>query len=214
MSSTLVPEAAQQPVTRRAQDKAERRQKIIDAATTLFARHGFVAVSLDDIGALAGITGQGIYRHFDSKQHLLTAILLNVTERLHAGGVERQKRLRNPRRLAEELVEFQTEFAVGSPEVIRIQSRELAHVSAEDRNTIRRLQREYLAIWAHTISLIHPGHGQRHNNIRAQAVVGLINSTANSLRKVSPEITGTDDDPTPLVTTMALAAINTAIKSD
>jgi AcrR family transcriptional regulator len=38
------------------------------------ARKGFHAVSISEIGAAAGITGSGVYRHFDSKSAVLVAL--------------------------------------------------------------------------------------------------------------------------------------------
>jgi hypothetical protein len=49
----------------------ERRSRILAAAADLVARKGFHAVSVAEIGAAAGITGSGIYRHFDRKTAVL-----------------------------------------------------------------------------------------------------------------------------------------------
>lgn len=52
-----------------------RREQIIEVATTLFHERGFHATGIDDIGAAAGITGPGIYRHFAGKDEILIAVL-------------------------------------------------------------------------------------------------------------------------------------------
>jgi AcrR family transcriptional regulator len=54
---------------------AERRAVIIDAAGPLFGEHGYQGTRLDDIAAAAGITKPILYRHFDSKTALYTALL-------------------------------------------------------------------------------------------------------------------------------------------
>jgi TetR/AcrR family transcriptional repressor of nem operon len=46
------------------------RQKIIQSAALLFNRHGFTAVSIDDIMAGAGLTRGGFYSYFGSKSEL------------------------------------------------------------------------------------------------------------------------------------------------
>jgi AcrR family transcriptional regulator len=46
------------------------RQRIIQSAGTLFNRHGFTAVSIDDIMAGAGLTRGGFYSYFQSKSEL------------------------------------------------------------------------------------------------------------------------------------------------
>lgn len=62
--------------------RAQRREQILAAATTAFARGGFSATSLDDIAAEAGITRVILYRHFDSKTDLYQAVLDRMCARL------------------------------------------------------------------------------------------------------------------------------------
>jgi AcrR family transcriptional regulator len=67
--------AAAPPAPVRRLPRAERREQILAAATTAFARNGFAATGLDDIAAEAGITRVILYRHFDSKTDLYQAAL-------------------------------------------------------------------------------------------------------------------------------------------
>lgn len=78
---------------RRLLPRDERREQIQRAAAKAFAREGFVATSLDDVAAEAGITRAIVYRHFDSKESLYRAVLEGVSERL---GEEFQRRLAAP----------------------------------------------------------------------------------------------------------------------
>ncbi|MDE3721307.1 TetR/AcrR family transcriptional regulator [Nocardiopsis sp. N85] len=56
--------------------KGERtRQRIIEAATELFSRSGYRAVSLRDIAAQAGLTHAGLLHHFPSKEAMLIHVL-------------------------------------------------------------------------------------------------------------------------------------------
>jgi AcrR family transcriptional regulator len=60
----------------------ERRSRILAAAADLVARKGFHAVSVAEIGASAGITGSGIYRHFDRKTAVLVALCDQIIDDL------------------------------------------------------------------------------------------------------------------------------------
>jgi AcrR family transcriptional regulator len=53
----------------------ERRRQLVDAAWTLFARHGYAQASLRDIAAEVGVSPAGILRLFGSKEELLIAVL-------------------------------------------------------------------------------------------------------------------------------------------
>ena len=66
-----------------------RREEILTAAAALFARRGFHGVTIDDIGAAAGLSGPGIYRHFPGKEAMLSEMLLGISQRLLAEGSRR-----------------------------------------------------------------------------------------------------------------------------
>jgi len=65
-------------------NREQRREQILGAATTAFARSGFAATNLDEIAAEAGITRVLLYRHFDSKSDLYQAVLDRMCSRLDA----------------------------------------------------------------------------------------------------------------------------------
>jgi len=53
----------------------ERRESILSAAQSLFASKGFHGVSVDEIARAVNVSPAILYRHFDSKQSLYTAVL-------------------------------------------------------------------------------------------------------------------------------------------
>jgi AcrR family transcriptional regulator len=53
----------------------ERRARILDAATEVFAEHGYVAASMGEIAARAGVVASVIYDHFGSKRELHIELL-------------------------------------------------------------------------------------------------------------------------------------------
>ena len=60
--------------------------EILEIAVGLFAARGYHGVSMDDIGAAAGVTGPALYHHFAGKEAMLVAALIPVSEGLLAGG--------------------------------------------------------------------------------------------------------------------------------
>jgi AcrR family transcriptional regulator len=51
------------------------RDRIIDAAVTVFRRHGFRRSSIEQAAEAAGLTRQALYHHFDSKEALFRAVI-------------------------------------------------------------------------------------------------------------------------------------------
>lgn len=63
------------PRTLRAEQAEQTRQRIIDAATSLFLANGFAGTTLQAIAAEAGVAVETVYRRFRNKANLLAAIL-------------------------------------------------------------------------------------------------------------------------------------------
>ena len=54
---------------------AQRREQILDAAIPVFGRFGFKKTSVDDLAEAAGISKQGLYLHFSSKEEVFLAAM-------------------------------------------------------------------------------------------------------------------------------------------
>ncbi len=168
--------------TQRQLEKEKRRGQLLAAAGRLFSQRGFAAVSLDEIGAEVGVTGQAIYRHFESKQHMLGALIGQAGYNLLQAGKVIEAECTDTYERLQQLVELQTDFALTSPDVIRVQDRDLAAVEARQQREIRRTQREYIDIWVRAMRDIHPSETTEQRLVRAHALFGLINSTGHSFR--------------------------------
>jgi AcrR family transcriptional regulator len=168
--------------TDRERAKADRHAAILHEAAALFADRGFSGVSLEDIGGAVGVSGPALYRHFANKQALLGAILVEVSERLLAGGRAVVAAHDDPAHQLEAIIRFHVEFALRDADVIRVQDRDLASLSDDDRHTVRRLQREYVEVWIGILSAVHPDRDEDDLRVRAHACFGLINSTPHTVR--------------------------------
>jgi TetR/AcrR family transcriptional repressor of mexJK operon len=57
---------------------ARKRRAILDSATTLFLRQGYLGTSMDEIAALAAVSKQTVYKHFAGKEHLFSEIVTST----------------------------------------------------------------------------------------------------------------------------------------
>lgn len=169
------------PLTDRDRAKDERRRALVDAAAALFARRGFAAVTMAELGAAAGVSGPALYRHFAGKQALLDELLTGVSRELYDGGEAVVSGSRGEDALAA-LVDFHAAFALGRPDVITVQDRDLAAASDAARAEVRRLQRAYVGQWVATLAGVRPGIPPAELTFRVHAVFGLLNSTPHALR--------------------------------
>ena len=200
-----MPASSAERSTARDRAKADRREVLLDAAARLFAERGFDRVSLEDLGAAAGVSGPAVYRHFPGKQAVLGALLVGVSENLVAGGAEVVARVEGADDALAAIVAFHVDFALANPDVIRVQDRDLDSLADDDRGRVRSLQRTYIDTWVGLLARVLPGVERPQLRIRARATFGLINSTPHSARS-SPRAAVRA-----LLESMALAALTTPV---
>lgn len=191
--------------TKRGAAKLERRAELIAAAGELFGRLGFSHVSLEDLGAQVGISGPAVYRHFPNKAAVLATLLVEVSEGLLSGGQRVVRAGGTPQEVLEKLVDFHTDFAFSSPDVIRIQDREWRFLDEENLQRVRQLQKAYISLWAAQLEQVHPDESASDALFRAHSVFGLLNSTPHTVSGSGTKVTARKK----LLSQMAVAALLT-----
>jgi AcrR family transcriptional regulator len=115
----------------------ERRAQILTTASQLFARRGYVSVSIGDIADAVGVTKAALYHHFPSKDELFTAVVCTALEAI-AAAIRRVVDLPSP---LPDKIALLTEIAileVHSDADLDSMMRDVAeHLSAEQRARVR-----------------------------------------------------------------------------
>src|ERR1700722_6720890 len=151
-----------------------------------FARRGFHGVTIDDIGSAVGMSGPGLYRHFPSKEAVLSQMLLDISQRLLDEGGRRAAAAADAPAALDALLRWHVSFALSQPDLITVQNRELANVPEPARRQIRRLQRLYVEEWVTVLSELSPRAAQASLRTAVHATFGLLNSTPHSAAELPP----------------------------
>ncbi len=158
--------------------RRSRREEILEIAVGLFATRGYHGVSMDDIGAAAGVTGPALYHHFAGKETMLVVALAPTCEGLLVGGRARlAAHADEPKAALDSLVEFHVAFALANPAVITLSLHELDRLPEEPRREIRRLQRLYVEVWVEALTAVRTDLTAPEARVLAHAAFGLMNST-------------------------------------
>ena len=88
-------------VTNRRAPGSPQREAILVAATAIFLRYGFKKTSMDDVARAAGVSRQGLYLYFDTKdllfseslQHLMSRLISNARAAAEDGNLSLWDRL-------------------------------------------------------------------------------------------------------------------------
>jgi AcrR family transcriptional regulator len=154
----------------------ERKNRILAAAADLVAHKGFHAVSIAEIGAAAGITGSGIYRHFDSKSAVLVALFDRVIDELLRDEHDILESTSDLSHALDQLIAGQVEFVVGDRELAQVYYNEINNLPEVDRRTLRRKQRLYLEEWVHLVSELRADLSDADARAVVHAAIGAIQS--------------------------------------
>jgi AcrR family transcriptional regulator len=171
-SPSNVVTAPEEPLSRRAQ--------ILEVAAELFAEHGFHGVSIADLGAACGFSGPALYKHFRSKQAILSEMLVSISEELLLEGERRVKEAHDDRAALAALVDWHVTFALAHKPLIVVQDRDWAALPVEAREKVRQTQLAYVEVWVGVLRSLHPKLSAEQARARVHAGFGLINSTPHS----------------------------------
>jgi AcrR family transcriptional regulator len=165
---------------------ASRRELLLEAAADLFAARGYHAVGIDDIGAAAGISGPGVYRHFAGKQALLEALCDRAMTRMLDGARRTRSAAPDAATALEALVDLHVDFAVDERALLGVWAREQRALSDDVRRSLRRRQREYERVWRGATAPLRDDLDDGELAVVVLASLALLNATALAEVAVEP----------------------------
>jgi len=188
--------------------RISRRDQFLSIAADLFADRGFAGVTVEQIGAAAGVSGPAIYHHFDSKEALLGEMLIRVSESILSQARELVQLSDDPTQQLRGLVAKGVEFAVDNTSLLTVHTRDLVHARKGDRGRIRELQNMVIDLWVDVLAAQEAAPpDERLARTAVHSVLGLINSTPFSARLRREEVV-------PLLESMAWGALQAVLDSD
>jgi len=149
---------------------APRRELLLGAAAELFAARGYHDVGIDDIGAAAGITGPGVYRHFPSKQALLEALCDRTMDRMLG--------LARAAQGLDALVALHVTFAVEERALLSVWVRERRALAEDARQSLRERQRTYEQVWRDALVPLRPDLTRDEVTLTVGAVLAMLNASS------------------------------------
>ncbi|HET6503404.1 MAG TPA: TetR/AcrR family transcriptional regulator [Amycolatopsis sp.] len=162
-----------------------RREQLLSAAAELFHQRGFHAVSMEDIGAAAGIAGPSVYKHFPSKAGLLCAIARRAADRLALDAERARQSSADEAEALHRLVKSYVRALRGSPELSVGLSITGANIPEHERADLLRVQRDYVAQWVELLVAARPGLNAREAKITVHAALTIANDLTRTRRIAS-----------------------------
>lgn len=159
-------------------DDGNRRQDLLRAAAHLFRQQGYAATATRDIAAAAGMRSGSPFYHFDSKQALLAAVMLegmqralrHQTERLAPADAPASERLRA-------LVRSHFDVLLGpDSDFIPVMLYEWRSLTPAQRADVHALRQRYEAAWLPVLQALHASGALRGDPSLARLMIfGALN---------------------------------------
>ena len=167
-----------------------RRELLLEAAAELFAERGFPAVGIDDLGAAAGISGPGVYRHFPSKAAILEALCDRAMTQMLDGVRQTRAAHQDLGAALTALVDLHVEFTIAAGALIAVWLQEARFLSEDARRVLRRRQRAYEEPWREVVGALRPDLRPDEVTAAVRLTLTMLNSTALVAHETSAERLG------------------------
>lgn len=158
--------------------RTNKREAIIAAAAELFSEGGFDGTGVVDIAAAVGITGGAVYKHFDSKQEVLRAVVQRAVEQV-VGGVDDIVQTTTIEERLPALVDNLVGGILENRALGSVMFQEASRLDPEMREFVERAHRLHVAEWAHALAVLRPELSDAERVTLVQLVYGSILAGAN-----------------------------------
>jgi AcrR family transcriptional regulator len=156
-----------------------RREELLTAALSLFRERGYAAVSMEDIGARAGMAGPSIYRYFPGKAAILVAGGYRMADRL-TQDAEKAVTL-PPAEALRSLATSYVDTVLRSDNIMANFAGEMGNLPERDGKELVRLQRAYVAEWLRQLRL-ESELSEQDAKIVVHAALTIVNDLARTPR--------------------------------
>lgn len=160
------------------QPRGARRKLLLDAAADLFLHHPYDSVTVGMVATAAGISGPGLYRHFQNKQALLIAVVEEGLQALHRFARATVDEEPDPRAALATMVEFHLRSVIADPPRTLIFLKNEHALPDIDRRRIRREMNQYAQEWVLVVQQLRSELSEPQARMLTQAVFAMLNSVA------------------------------------
>lgn len=134
----------------------DRRETLLKEALTLFARHGYHEVGIEDIASASGLTASGVYRYFSGKPALLDAAFQRVLDGLGAAQNAVIDSATDPDDALRRLTRLYVRRGFRHPDQLTVYFAEIANLPPGRRRSVTAVQRKGAHAWARLLVQVRP----------------------------------------------------------
>ncbi|QVL21117.1 TetR/AcrR family transcriptional regulator [Pseudomonas qingdaonensis] len=152
------------------------RDRLLDAATELFATRGYQAIGLRDLASHLGLRAGSLYHHIENKQCLLFELIESTLADLVFDTKRCMKGARTPEERLQRFVQAFVRFNLAHAHRVQLVTREYVNLSHEQQLQIDALNRSHASILSGIIASECARDGRQGGAIGlvTHAVIGML----------------------------------------
>jgi len=164
-----------------------KREVILHEAVLLFDARGYHEVSIEEIGAAAGINASGVYRHFPSKAELLAAAFRRAGDRVAMAVGAALAESTDPAQALETLTDVYVRLSFEHSELMSVYFAEIGNLPSHHRSELRNIQRLNIEEWARLVGQLRPELSAVDCRFLVHGALNLVLDTGSLLHFVPTE---------------------------
>lgn len=154
-----------------------RREQLLSAAASIFRRHGFDGAGVDGLASETGMAGPAVYRYFDSKAAVLSALVTRFEEWV---ALETARALRSAADDADVLAAMVAGYvrvAAEAEDLLSVIITEAHLLYDDDAERLNRARADHLLEWRHWLKQRRPDLSETATQLAVRAARALIDDT-------------------------------------
>jgi AcrR family transcriptional regulator len=120
-----------------------RKEEIIVVASQLFKEKGYTAISMRDIAKAMGMKAASLYNHINSKQEILSTLILCVAHEFINGMNQVTSQSSSPIQKITAVIELHIDITVNNSEAIAALNNDWMHLEDEDLKNFIQMREDY-----------------------------------------------------------------------
>lgn len=120
-----------------------RKVEIVTKASRLFKEKGYSAVSVRDIAQEMGMKAASLYNHIESKQEILSILVLDLARDFTCGIASVRESNISPLEKIEQIIELHIDITVNNSEALAALNNDWMHLEGEDLIDFVKMREDY-----------------------------------------------------------------------
>ena len=157
--------------------KKSKKKIILEESAILFNEMGYSATSMNDIAKKIGVRASSLYNHINSKQEILSILLLTIANKFHNGIVEVNNMSYSHKEKLKEIIKMHITIATENQNITALITQDWKHLEEPSLSEFKKIRLDYQETLRNVIA-----NGIQNGELKSTNLEITLNVIISSLR--------------------------------